>query len=119
MAAEDSAQNTGTAEQAMLLRTWPRTKVEVGEVVFAGTPVTADLSAVRGRTCFFKAEGGNVFGLVFQNGDTPPTLVSGEDFQIDDGKMEELYVWGDANVRLRIDASVDGTKLFALYDDTP
>ncbi len=119
MAEEDRAQTTAKAEQSMLLRTWPRTKVEVGEVVTAGTPVTADLSAVRGRACFFKAVGGDVFGLVFQVGDTVPTLVSGEDFQIDNGKSEELYVWGDANVRLRIDASADGTKLFALYDDTP
>lgn len=119
MSDESNAQSTGQAEQSMLLRTWPRTKVTVGTVVTAGTPVTADLSAVRGRTCFFKAVGGTIFGLTFQSGDAAPTLVGAEEFTIADGATEELYVWGDANLRLRMDSDTDGTKLVALYDETP
>lgn len=119
MADADNARNTSNAEQAMLLRTWPRTKTEIGEVVTAGTPVTADLSVVRGRTCFFKAVGGSIFGRVFQLGDTAPVLVAVEDFSIAAGASEELYVWGDANVRVQIDSDTSGAKLFALHDDTP
>lgn len=117
----DNARETANAEQEMLLRTWPRTKALVATVTTAGTPVTADLSALGllGKTCFFKAVGGNVFGLTFQNGDTAPTLVEAEDWTIEDSKMEELYVWGDADLRLRLDASANGTKLFAFYDTTP
>ncbi len=112
-------QSVGTAEQEMLLRTWPRTKTLIGTVVSAGTPVVVDLSVLRGKTCFFKAKGGDVFGITYQLGDAVPVIVAGEDFQVDDGKTEELYVWGDSNLRLTIDASANGTELFALHDDTP
>ena len=119
MADEDNAQNTSNAEQAMLLRTWPRDKTLLGTVAAAGTPVTADLSLVRGRTCFFKAVGGSIFGRVFQLGDTAPVLVEIEEFTIAAGESEELYVWGDENVRLRIDSDTSGARLFAGSDTTP
>lgn len=119
MAEEDNARSTTNAEQAMLLRTWPRTKTTIGTVTSAGTPVTADLSVVRGRTCFFRASGGSIFGRVFQVGEAAPVLVAAEDFSIAAGEVEELYVWGDGNLRIQIDSDTDGAKLIALHDDTP
>lgn len=119
----DRGKSTGQAEQTMLLRTWPGTKLLLGTVTTAGTPITIDMGPVVGRTCFFKAVGGDVFGLTFQDGGSVPTVVATEDFTIADsvtgGLSEELFVWGDENLRLRLDASADGTKLFALFDDTP
>ncbi len=108
----------GNAQQAMLLRTWPRTKAS-HTVTTAGTPITVDMTPYLGMTCFFKAVGGSLFGCVFQTPDTPPTLVDGEDFGLISGETQELYVWGDANLRLRLDANTDAAKLIVLYDGTP
>lgn len=104
------------ALQSLALRTWPNQKVKF-TVTTAGTPVVADISAYVGRTCYFRANGGKIFGARFQNGETAPTLVDGEDFEIADGSTEELVILGDEDVRLTIDSDTDGAELVVLYDD--
>ena len=109
--------DTGQASKAMLMRTWPNAK-GTHTVATAGTPVDVDLKPYMGKTCYFRAITGKIFGRSYHSDGSAPTIVDGEDFDLAAGGVfEELYVSGaeGADDRLTIDSDTSGAELVVLF----